>query len=379
MSERRYIVFCGEHYNPLGIIRSLGEAGLKVTAIVKKNKFRLTSKSKYIETLYLIEDIEEGLKILLDKFGGEILSPIIFTADDRITELLDKNYNILADKFIFFNASEANRIKYFMNKDNINKIAIKHGLNVLPNIVVNNGDIPVGLEYPVITKPISSSEGAWKKDMYICNSEAELVKSYEAILSKKMLLQKYIQKRNELCIEGMSVAHGKEVFLSIASTYNYLLKNGYSPYMTVNNFNNPSLYTQIKNIIEEIRFEGIFEVEFLIGEDHKLYFCEINFRNSTWSYASTCAGMNLPFMWSQAMLTSDMKLVKQKTIPENFYAMVEIDDFINRVANRKISVFKWFKQMICCKCRYYLGNFDDLMPIVSMITYKLKKILKKGE
>lgn len=35
--EREFIVLCGEHYNPLGIIRSLGEAGIKPIAIVKKN------------------------------------------------------------------------------------------------------------------------------------------------------------------------------------------------------------------------------------------------------------------------------------------------------------------------------------------------------
>ena len=47
--EREFIVLCGEHYNPLGIIRSLGEAGIKPIAIVKKNEFQLTSKSKYIK------------------------------------------------------------------------------------------------------------------------------------------------------------------------------------------------------------------------------------------------------------------------------------------------------------------------------------------
>ena len=47
--EREFIVLCGEHYNPLGIIRSLGEAGVKPIAIVKKNEFQLTSKSKYIK------------------------------------------------------------------------------------------------------------------------------------------------------------------------------------------------------------------------------------------------------------------------------------------------------------------------------------------
>ena len=64
--EREFIVLCGEHYNPLGIIRSLGEAGIKPIAIVKKNEFQLTSKSKYIKKLHFVNSIEEGFNLLLE-------------------------------------------------------------------------------------------------------------------------------------------------------------------------------------------------------------------------------------------------------------------------------------------------------------------------
>lgn len=37
------------------------------------------------------------------------------------------------------NLGKAGRIAYFMNKDNINKIAVKYGLDVLDNYVVNKG------------------------------------------------------------------------------------------------------------------------------------------------------------------------------------------------------------------------------------------------
>lgn len=47
-------------------------------------------------------------------------------------------------------------------------------------------------------------------------------------------------------------------------------------------------------MFSEIGFEGIFEVEFMGDADGKLWFLEINFRNSTWSLASMKAGMPLP-------------------------------------------------------------------------------------
>lgn len=100
-------------------------------------------------------------------------------------------------------------------------------------------------------------------------------------------------------MEGCSIIEEKDVLISIASTYNYQLEDSYSPYMTVSNLENDDLKTKLKNMIEDIGFEGIFEIEFLIDQDNSLYFLEINFRNSTWSYASTVAGMPLPIIWER--------------------------------------------------------------------------------
>ena len=270
--DKEFIVFCGEHYNPLGIIRSLGEKGIRPVAIVKKNDFRLTSKSKYIKKLHFVNSIEEGFNVLLTEYANTICPPFLYTADDKTMAYIDQHYNKIKDKVVAFNArGEQGRITYYMNKDNINKIALKHGLNVLNAVVVNKGEVPDGLEYPIITKPIASTVGAWKDDMFICNNEDELKKAYEKIVSDKMLLQKYINKKNEYCLEGMSVAHGESVAISIASTYNYILDNGYSPYMTVKNFDRIDLEKQIKAILKEIGYEGIFEIEFLVDQNDNLW------------------------------------------------------------------------------------------------------------
>ena len=55
--------------------------------------------------------------------------------------------------------------------------------------------------------------------------------------------------------------------------------------------------------MSEIGFEGVYSIEFLIDQNDNYWFCEINFRNSTWSYAATVAGMPLPILWAEAMLT----------------------------------------------------------------------------
>ncbi len=49
-----YIVFGFEHYNPLGIVRSLGENGINSIGIIIRNERKITSKSKYLKKYILL-------------------------------------------------------------------------------------------------------------------------------------------------------------------------------------------------------------------------------------------------------------------------------------------------------------------------------------
>ena len=374
LNEYVYIVFCVEHYNPLGVVRSLGENGINPIAIVQKSSIQLTSKSKFIKKLHMVDSIEAGYKILMEQYGDIYKNgrkPFLFTCDDFTETFLDAHYEELNDRFYFFNAGQPGRIAYFMNKDNINKIAIKYGLSVLNSYVVNKGEIPANIEYPVITKSIASTVGAWKGDVHICHSEQELKAAYEVIESPKLLLQKYIEKKNEFCLEGFSINHGNDVVITIASQYNYVLTDQYSPYMTCENFNRPDILQKIKKIMKEIGYEGIYEIEFLVDKNDDLHFLEINFRNSTWSYASTRARMPLPILWSKYMIAGKVGNY-YKPLKDNFTAMVELNDFAYRVKKQKMSIFKWIKDLIQSDCKYYLGK-NDLGPIFAIILRKLKR------
>lgn len=366
----KYIVFCVEHYNPLGIIRSLGEKGINPIAIVIKNKIVLASKSRYISELYVVNSIEDGYKKLCKILENEQEKPFVYTADDKITCYLDLHYDELKDKCYFFNAGEKSRISYFINKKNILECAKRHGLKVLDTIVVKKGEIPDDLEYPIITKAEDPTVGAWKNDMFICHNSEELRIAFEKIESPSVILQKYIKKKNEYCLEGFSVNHGQQMVITIASTYNYLLDISYSPYMTVKNFDRYDIKEKLDKMYKEIGFEGIFEIEFLVSEDDELYFGEINFRNSTWSYASTCAGMNLPWLWSEAMKKGIVGNNVIKRIKPGFTAIVEVTDFKDRVIMKKCNIIKWLSDLKKADCKYYIGR-NDFRPVLCNIFSRL--------
>ena len=359
------IVMAIEHYNPLGVIRSLGEADVRPVFIAIKGRAKIASASKYISKCHFVDNIEEGYALLQSEYGNVAaetgIKPFLISSDDKDIGYLDYHYDELKDKFICFNAGKQGRVNEFMDKHNILELAKKHGLSVLDNRVCQRGELPEGLRYPVITKSISPTIGGWKSDVHICHSEAELLAAYEQIEAPTVLVQEYIEKQNEYAIEGFSANKGKDVLLAIASTYDYILPDYYSPLMTVTNMDNEPVKKSLEGMLKEIGFEGVFEVEFLVAQDGTLYFLEINFRNSTWSYAATKAGMPLPVLWAETMENGCMRADARKEINGSFTAMVEPIDYAKRVKTGKIDKAQWLVEFKQAKCGYYFSE-DDVKP-----------------
>lgn len=157
IKRHKFIVFSEEHYNPLGVIRSLGEEGIKPIAIVITGSPKLASKSKYISRVHYVSNREEGYKILLKEYVDLQNPAFLYSCDDTTECFLDKHYNELKGKFFFFNAGYQGRVSKFLNKKTIGDLALKHGLNFLDAIVVKKGEIPKSIEYPIITKAIDST------------------------------------------------------------------------------------------------------------------------------------------------------------------------------------------------------------------------------
>lgn len=364
--EHLCIVMAIEHYNPLGQIRSLGEAGVRPVYIAIKGRAKIASASKYISKCHYVDTVEEGYKVLLEEYGDVAqktgFKPFLFCSDDKDVGYLDEHYEELKDRFIFFNAGAEGRINYYMDKNNILELARKHGLNTLEARVCKKGELPQGLAYPVITKSISPNVGGWKSDVNICHSEEELLEAYKNIEAPTVLVQHYIEKKNEYCIEGFAANKGRDVLLAIASTYDYLLPDYYSPLMTVRNMNEDEIRKSLEGMFAEIGFEGVFEVEFLLDQDGTYYFGEINFRNSTWSYAATKAGMPLPVLWAETMENGVMRSDVRKEIDtDGFTGMVEPIDYAKRVKTGKIDKAQWLIEFKEAKCCYYF-NSEDVEP-----------------
>ena len=354
------IVFALEHYNPLGLIRSLGENGVNPVYFSVKRRGPVACLSKYISTTHFVDTVEEGYKLLLEKYGNEEKKPFVLFSDDKSVGYFDLHYNELKDKFIWYNAGSQGRINEFMDKDRILKIAKKHGFNVLDSHVVKVGEIPEGIVYPVITKDISPNSGSWKADVHICENEDELKSAFKEITSPIVQIQHFVDKKNEYAIEGFTVNHGKEIFFGTTLTWKYLIKGYYSPYHDVTMFKDPEMGEKLRSLFKEIGFEGIFEVEFLIDKDDTYYFLEANFRASAWNYSSTVAGMPLSYLWVKSMDAGHIDPSDEKEF-EDFTDMSEVIDYGIRVDKGKVSLAEWLRDFKAAKNTYYY-NEKDMAP-----------------
>ena len=137
-----------------------------------------------------------------------------------------------------------------MNKEEINKAAEKCGIRIPKSEVLNKGEFPKNVPYPVITKSIMSIVGGWKQDVFVCYTEEELKEAYTKIKSDVVLVEEYIDKQNELCIDGISLNGGDEVFMPFKVNYLRFTNKAYGNYMTVSLFDDMVLEKKIKKLFE---------------------------------------------------------------------------------------------------------------------------------
>ncbi len=379
VKSHKFIVVGEEHYNPLGVIRSLGEKKIKPIAIILKtqNKYqaRVASLSKYISKLIIVDTYNDVPDILLSQYSNENVKPFVIACDDICVGIIDAKYDELKKYFYIENCGKQGNIDYYNKKIILNEVAKRHGMKVARTWALDNG-IPDDIIFPVITKPFESYDG-WKQDYYICKNEEDLKVALEKVKGK-VFLQQYIKKVNELDINGIAINHGTDVFISIAVTYTYLLPDYYSMEMIVKNFDDLELEKKVNGVLKETEYEGIFCMEFLIDEHGDYWFLEINFRNSTWSWASTRLGMNLPYLWAESTISGSISRGVYKKIPDNYMALAEIPDFEQRVRKRKMLSFRqWLLKVKKADCLYFYDK-DDMKPYFSVWCKKITNLLIKS-
>lgn len=362
IGNRVKIIVFGQHLlNTLGQVRSFGEAGHKVIVIWLAEKRQHTPKGcKYISQYIPVKTIDEGLSVVFGLKSCDV-KHFLSTDSDAFVSLLDRHYDELKDFFYFFNAGEKGRLSMFMPKLTQCEIAEKYGIKSPHSELVKWGQLPSKLGYPLFTKASDCFDVRWKEEASICYSQEDLINLYKKSNKKELLLQEYIDRDNEIALQGLSINGGNVLYLPIQGEYKSLPQGAFGSIKENRGYVlGDELETKIKKMFMEIGYSGIFEIEFLKDNENELYFLEINFRQTQYNHALTSMGVNLSQLWIEANCCDNRigSIIQNKKNFKKSIVINEIRDFDYFVRTGDKSVGQWLLDIVRADSHYLLDRKD---------------------
>lgn len=219
-----------------------------------------------MKEFYNVGTIEEGINLICSKWGGESMKgeefkPLISADCVGIVAEMNKCYSRLSSCFYFFNAGEDNRLTEIMEKEKLCRLAAKCGLRTPSWEIVTVGEFPTSICYPILTKAADSFNAKWKSCVSICKNEEELLDFYKKVNAKQLLIQNYIEKKNEFVLQGIAINHGQDVFIPIEGSYYRILDGYFGTYLYFKGISEKGakLIEPIKQMLKDIGYEGVFE------------------------------------------------------------------------------------------------------------------------
>lgn len=355
--DRKYIIFFADGLNPLGVIRSLGQKGIKTDVII--DKFApIIDTSKYIGRVFFAESNEDAYKILTENYRNEVLKPVLFFTYEGNSNFCDELYDELKDKYIFYNAGKKGELTRLSNKEVQCQLAKECGIKVPLYEILHKGDLPKQVPYPVITKTLTSTESGWKKDMIVCQNEQELLQAYTEILADDIMVEEYIDAPNEFDLKGFSINGGEQIYFTYQKTWKY--KDPAKRWlMYFEPCYNEDIKEQLTAMIRKAKYSGIFDAEFMQKENGELVFLEVNWRTGMFNYNHTFAGVNLPYLWAKSTIDGKIDFDNIKPTISSYTAFDEMS--FSDVLRHPSCALLWFKTLKQADVLFYY-HLDDKKP-----------------
>lgn len=378
MKQINVIVIGTVHHNTLGVIRSLGEAGISrerlhiIIVIKERNPHNLISMSKYVlEDQIIYVDEYSDIVPWLQKnsvFDGQ---RVIICCSDGAAGAVISEKEILKDKYRI--PSTTIDINKLMVKSNQDEIARECELTIPQSADFDTRSSISWNIFPCIIKPYRSAMAVGKSDIHVVYTKEELDKTLRIIQSERIQIQQYIDKDIEFQLIGCSLDAGKTViipgFTNIirqpkTTNTGYLL---YSPIDQLEFDLKP-----VEAFIRKIGYSGLFSVEFIRSKDGKDYFLEINMRNDGNAYCVESAGVNLPYIWAYFQTYGMMPNVPI-TFSKPVYFIPDFNDL--KLAFRDIGLIKWIKQFLQAQS-HSIYNKQDMAPFKYEFWRQVKRVIK---
>lgn len=381
--RHKIVVFGENHHNTLGLIRSLGEAGLHSNLIlVNSNKiYPFVTKSRYVDNSWVVDNVRDGLAVILSNFDDKEYKTVIFPTFDSEVKIIGENFELLKDKYITPSIIDRDwSLVEVLNKEFMRNLAQSIGLDTPKSWVVDctrNEGLPKDLAYPCVIKVIDSASGP--KSYEIISSENDLLTSLNCLKKYCSIIQiqEFIKKKTEIILLGWSDGRGTTVIPCVMDKLREYPKDfGTTGLGKVTaDINKYVCKEKVCEYINTLGYSGLFSVEFLLCDD-KAYFLEVNLRNDGNGYLPTFGGVNLPYQWFLSVTDQCDKLaLLPRIIASDFVMMREFTDIMIPI-KYGYPFIKWISDFFKTDCFLY-WNKKDKIPYFYFLMYKLFRIIRK--
>lgn len=309
LSESRPgVLVLGAESQGLGIIRQLGEAGIR-SIVIDQDSAGIARASKYCRSFtrsphYSNEEaFVEFLLGLADKH--DINCWTLFPTDDEQVKVLSQHRDLLGQKYRIW-TQEWEKISILYCKDLFYKYVCSLGLNCPRTSVVESVEQleDLELDYPVIIKPSVKEQfyRRFKQKAIECNDLSEVRevfrKSADIVPPSQLLIQERIpgHGENQFSLAGLFQNGEPVFFITVQRVRQHPMDFGhastYVELLQCDELVEPSL-----KLLRSIGYSGVCEVEFIKDPRTSEYrILEVNPRFWGWHTITRACGVNLPLM-----------------------------------------------------------------------------------
>jgi len=342
------IVIGTNHHNTLGVLRSLGEAGIGSHLVLisdADSNCNYVSHSRYIDTLNILKNEAEVIPYLL-QFGQQTNNKqVLIACSDGLASLIDLHSGKLSAFYYLPGVEKQGKLTELMDKGEMMKIAVQSGLSIPKSVIFDKSKDKlqdVDMIYPCIIKPLVSKESS-KADIHICNNIEELKKDVASTFANRLIIQQFIEKEIEWQAIGCALADkvlipGVTNIIRQPKTTN----TGFLKYLSKKDFSCD--YNAINTFLKNTGYHGLFSAEFVRGTDGTDYFMEINFRNDGNGICVQAAGVNLPYLWYKGCKGQLIDSGEAIATKSGILVMPEVNDF-RHVLTREVGLIEWIKDV----------------------------------
>lgn len=370
------IVLSEDHYNALGVVRSLGLAKIPVRLVLTEQGKSFCDKSRYVSSSIKVANNEKTIIDNIVKYTKDVNTRyFLFPLNDVAAQLVSRNISRFKDNII---CPTMNRdMKRFSDKTLMKGWAKNHGLNVPKGRIIDLYKLREEWNiFPAIMKPKISVEGI-KSDIvtaYSIQEYNEALKAFKKKGYKDILIEEFICGNDEHMIEIMgerSNKNGCSFAGIIKKIREFPIHNGSTSFARIVQSHIGIELSVLATMMDEISFNGLFDFEFKYANG-KAYFIECNFRNGAPGWAFTKIGKNLPLMWICGCI--GIPITQTKILTNKDLFMCEHYDIINML-KKDVGVLEWLENFFQSSKVLWLTK--DIIPVLTYYYIFVLNRLKK--